>query len=73
MKRIIIATDGSDHALKAAEFAGKRAAGMHAELHVLAVAYRDPKSESCEKFQGGQRQAIFKRSQLSGWVYALRW
>jgi nucleotide-binding universal stress UspA family protein len=45
MKRILIATDGSDHALKAAEFAGKLAAGMNAELHVLAVAYRDRANE----------------------------
>jgi len=45
MKRILIATDGSDHALKAAQFAGKLAAGMNAELHVLAVAYRDRAGE----------------------------
>jgi methyl-accepting chemotaxis protein len=25
------------------------------------------------EFQGAQRQAIFKRSKVSGWVYALRW
>jgi nucleotide-binding universal stress UspA family protein len=41
MKRILIATDGSDHALKAAQFGGELAASMSAELHVLAVVYRD--------------------------------
>jgi hypothetical protein len=25
------------------------------------------------EFQGAQREAIFKRSKVSGWVYALRW
>ncbi|MGC2409624.1 MAG: universal stress protein [Methyloceanibacter sp.] len=41
MKRILVATDGSEHALTAAQFAAELAAGMGAELHVLAVAYRD--------------------------------
>jgi nucleotide-binding universal stress UspA family protein len=45
MKRILIATDGSDHALKAAQFAGELAASMNAELHVLAVAYRNREGE----------------------------
>jgi len=45
MKHILIATDGSDHALKAAQFAGELAAGMNAELHVLAVAYHDRAGE----------------------------
>jgi nucleotide-binding universal stress UspA family protein len=41
MRRILIATDGSDHALKAAHVAGELAASVGAELHILAVAYRD--------------------------------
>jgi nucleotide-binding universal stress UspA family protein len=45
MKRILIATDGSAHVLKAAQLAGKLAASMGAELHVLAVAYRDREGE----------------------------
>ena len=45
MKRILIATDGSDHALKAAQLAGELAAGMSAELHVLAVVYRNRPGE----------------------------
>jgi nucleotide-binding universal stress UspA family protein len=45
MKRILIATDGSAHVLKAAQLAGELAASMGAELHVLAVAYRDRKGE----------------------------
>lgn len=45
MKRILIATDGSEHALKAAQFAGELAASMSAELHVLSVAYRDRQGE----------------------------
>lgn len=45
MKRVLIATDGSEHALKAAQFAGELAAGINAELHVLAVAYRDRHGE----------------------------
>jgi len=45
VKRILIATDGSAHALKAAQLAGELAASMGAELHVLAVAYRDREGE----------------------------
>ena len=45
MKRILIATDGSAHALKAAQLAGELAASMGAELHVLTVAYRDREGE----------------------------
>ena len=45
MKHILIATDGSDHALKAAQFAGELAAGMNAELHVLAVIHHDRAGE----------------------------
>jgi nucleotide-binding universal stress UspA family protein len=45
MKRILIVTDGSEYALKAAQFAGELAASMSAELHVLAVAYRDRQGE----------------------------
>jgi len=45
MKRILVATDGSEHALTAAQLAAELAAGMGAELHVLAVAYRDRSEE----------------------------
>jgi nucleotide-binding universal stress UspA family protein len=45
MKRILIATDGSEHALRAAKLAGELAAKMAADLHVLAVAYRDRSGE----------------------------
>jgi len=45
MKHILIATDGSDHALKAAQFAGELAAGMNAELHFLAVVHHDRAGE----------------------------
>jgi nucleotide-binding universal stress UspA family protein len=47
MKRVLIATDGSDHALKAAEFGAELAAKMDAaELHILAVAYYAPSEEA---------------------------
>ncbi len=40
MKRVLIATDGSDHALKAAELGTELAIKMDgAELHILAVAF----------------------------------
>jgi nucleotide-binding universal stress UspA family protein len=45
MKRILVATDGSDHALSAAQLAAELAAGMGAELHVLAVAHHDRSEE----------------------------
>ena len=45
MKRILVATDGSEHALTAAQLAAELAAGMGAELQVLAVAYRDRSEE----------------------------
>jgi nucleotide-binding universal stress UspA family protein len=45
VKRILVATDGSDHALKASQFAGELAASMRAELHVLAVVYRNREEE----------------------------
>ena len=45
MQRILIATDGSEHALRAAKFAGELAAKTGADLHVLAVAYRDRSGE----------------------------
>jgi nucleotide-binding universal stress UspA family protein len=45
MKRILVATDGSDHALKAAQLAGELAATMSAELHVLNVVYRNRTGE----------------------------
>ena len=45
MKRILVATDGSDHALSAAQLATELAAGMGAELHILAVAYHDRSEE----------------------------
>lgn len=43
MKHILIATDGSDHALKAAQFAGELAAGMNAELHVTSCRLSRPR------------------------------
>jgi nucleotide-binding universal stress UspA family protein len=47
MKRVLIATDGSDHALKAAEFGAKLATKMDdAELHILAVANYAPSEEA---------------------------
>jgi nucleotide-binding universal stress UspA family protein len=47
MKRVLIATDGSDHALKAAELAAELATKMdEAELHILAVAYYAPSEEA---------------------------
>ena len=46
MKRVLIATDGSDHALKAAELGAELAIKMDgAELHILAVAYYEPSQE----------------------------
>jgi len=45
MKRILVATDGSDHALKAAQLAGELAATMSVELHVLTVVYRNRTGE----------------------------
>jgi nucleotide-binding universal stress UspA family protein len=45
VKRVLIATDGSDHALKAAELAGELAAKLGAELHVLAVFCHDRSGE----------------------------
>jgi nucleotide-binding universal stress UspA family protein len=46
MKRVLIATDGSDHALKAAELGAELAIKMNgAELHILAVAYYEPSQE----------------------------
>jgi nucleotide-binding universal stress UspA family protein len=46
MKRVLIATDGSDHALKAAEFGAELAIKMDdAELHILAVVYYEPSEE----------------------------
>ena len=46
MKRVLIATDGSDHALKAAELGAELAIKMDgAELHILAVAYYEPSEE----------------------------
>ena len=52
MKRVLIATDGSDHALKAAELGTELAIKMDgAELHILAVAYYEPpKKSNCGKF-----------------------
>lgn len=41
MKRILVATDGSDHALRAAQVAGALAASTGAELHILAVTDHD--------------------------------
>ena len=46
MKHVLIATDGSDHALKAAELGAELAIKMDgAELHILAVAYYEPSEE----------------------------
>jgi nucleotide-binding universal stress UspA family protein len=46
MKRVLIATDGSDHALKAADLGTELAIKMDgAELHILAVAYYEPSEE----------------------------
>ncbi len=46
MKRVLIATNGSDHALKAAELGTELAIKMDgAELHILAVAYYEPSEE----------------------------
>jgi hypothetical protein len=46
MKRVVIATDGFDHALKAAELGAELAIKMDgAELHILAVAYYEPSEE----------------------------
>lgn len=45
VKDILLATDGSANALKAAQLAGELAACTDATLHVLAVAYRDPSEE----------------------------
>jgi nucleotide-binding universal stress UspA family protein len=46
MKRVLIATDGSDHALKAVELGTELAIKMDgAELHILAVAYYEPSEE----------------------------
>ena len=39
MKRILIATDGSEHALKATQLAGELAAGMSAEVALLQHAF----------------------------------
>lgn len=44
MKRILVATDGSEHALTAAQLAAELAAGMGAEPDILAVAYPMPSS-----------------------------
>lgn len=46
MKRILIATDGSDHAQKATELGAELAAKMDAELHILAVARYEPTEEN---------------------------
>jgi nucleotide-binding universal stress UspA family protein len=61
MKRVLIAIDGSDHALKAAEFGAELAAKMDAdELHILSVAYYAPSEEAelrkfaqIERLEGG--------------------
>ena len=53
MKRILIATDGSAHALNAAQLAGELAASMGAELPVLAVAY--PTAKGNEGKENSQR------------------
>jgi hypothetical protein len=61
MKRVLIATDGSDHALKAAELGAKLAIKLDgAELHILAVAYYEPSEEvelrkfaQIERLEGG--------------------
>jgi nucleotide-binding universal stress UspA family protein len=46
MKHVLIATDGSDHALKAAELGAELAIKMDgAELHILAVAHYEPSQE----------------------------
>ena len=46
MKHVLIATDGSDHALKAAELGTELAIKMDgAELHILAVAHYEPSQE----------------------------
>jgi nucleotide-binding universal stress UspA family protein len=59
MKRILVATDGSDHALTAAQLAAELAAGMGAELHVVAVAHRDrPEEEELRKFAKIEHLAI---------------
>jgi nucleotide-binding universal stress UspA family protein len=45
VKHILIATDGSGDALKAAEMAGELAASMNATLHILSVTYWDRSEE----------------------------
>ena len=61
MKLILIATDGSDHALKAAELGTELAIKIGgAELHILAVAHYEPSEEfelrkfaQIERLEGG--------------------
>ena len=67
MKRILVATDGSDHALKAAELGAELAAKMGAELHILAVAYRNRSDEEelrefvkIEHLEGGIGNAVIE-------------
>ena len=46
MKRVLIATDGSDHALRAADLGAELAIKMNGtELHILAVAHYEPSQD----------------------------
>jgi nucleotide-binding universal stress UspA family protein len=67
MKRILVATDGSDHALTAARLAAELAAGMGVELHVLAVALLNRSEEEelrkfakIEHLEGGIGNAMLE-------------
>lgn len=55
MKRILIATDGSDHARKAIELGAELAAKMGAELHILAVAHFAPSENELREFARVER------------------